>query len=92
MNDFLNETTGHMILGGLAVLFASPIFIRLGFPLYLFVLIIPLFLAIFKELGDHFKLWNHGPNGFRQSVNDISEWMFGAVIFTAILGIDKFVL
>jgi hypothetical protein len=83
---YLNATTGHMIAGGLSVLITSPIFVRVGFPYYLIVLVIPLGLSLARELYQVKKR----ETSFLQSINDIGEWMFGGVIFTAMIGLSVY--
>ena len=90
MNPFLNDTTGHMILGGLLVLFFSPFFSLLEFPAYLSILGVPLLVSVFKELGDYWQWWPHEPSSFRQALHDISEWMFGAMVFTLFIALSRF--
>jgi hypothetical protein len=92
MNDFLNNTTGHMILGGLLVLVLSPVFTLLGFPGYLLILLVPLAVSIVKECGDYFGWWPHDKSNFRQAMNDIAEWVFGGVVFGSLIAVTKFLV
>lgn len=90
MNQFLNNTTGHMILGGITVLLFSPLFALFGFPWFILVMFVSTIAGLLKELGDHFGWWNHDENNFRQAMNDIAEWTFGGVIFTLFITIIKY--
>lgn len=90
MDKWINSTTAHAIGGGLIVLIFSPVFALLGFPGYLGVVGLVLVWASIKEMGDHFKWWAHEDSNFRQAINDIAEWVFGAVVFALFIGITKF--
>lgn len=90
MDKYLNTTTGHMILGGLLVLFFSPVFALLDFPYFLTVFLVSTLGGVIKEIGDFFKWWSHEDSNFRKALNDIAEWTFGGVVFTTFITITKY--
>lgn len=90
MEKWFNYRIGHMLSGGFIVLIFSPVFALLGFPGYLSILGLVLIVATLKECGDFFKWWDHEESNFLQAIGDVSEWVFGGVVFTLFIGITKF--
>ena len=79
-----------MILGGLCVLIAAPFFAWLGPIGFNLVMLVPFVLACLKETGDWLKWWPHADSNVKQFMNDVAEWMFGALVFDTLLWILKF--
>ena len=93
MFDLDNSTTGHFVVGVLMVLMLSPLFVRMGFPRFLWVLAVVAFYSIIREFGQSygFAWWSeHEPQSLIQSFRDGMEHLAGATVAVIPIGLIKF--
>jgi len=75
-STYLGSTTGHMIAGGLSVLFTYWIMKLIGISTE-WTLIIPVLCALTRESYQSFL----GQTDFKRFMQGLAEWFFGGYVF-----------